>query len=95
MKDNFYLVVYDIADPLRLRRVARLMLHFGLRVQKSVFECNIMPVRLRELIDEAGELIDPECDGIRIYPIPQRSAEKTTLLGFGPPVSLGDEALVV
>ena len=32
-----FLVAYDIADPKRLRRVARLLERYALRCQKSVF----------------------------------------------------------
>ena len=35
------LVTYDIADPRRLRRVAKVSEGFGRRVQKSVFECEL------------------------------------------------------
>lgn len=41
-----YLVIYDIAHPRRLQRVARVMEGFGQRIQKSVFECEL---ELREL----------------------------------------------
>jgi CRISPR-associated protein Cas2 len=37
-----WLVIYDIRDIKRLRKVAKIMLDYGIRVQKSVFEieCN-------------------------------------------------------
>ena len=34
-----YLVSYDISDPKRLRKVARSLEGFGVRLQYSVFEC--------------------------------------------------------
>lgn len=33
-----WLVIYDICDPKRLRKVAKIMEAFGIRVQRSAFE---------------------------------------------------------
>ena len=41
-----YLVSYDIANPKRLRRVAKLLESFGTRLQYSVFECPLDDMRL-------------------------------------------------
>lgn len=69
MKRDF-LVLYDIADPKRLRKVAKFLESEGVRVQKSLFECNweegydiIIKHRLRELIDLANDyiLLIPRC----------------------------------
>ena len=53
-----YLVCYDISDEKRLRRVAEVCSDFGLRLQYSVFECELnesekvlMEGKLREIID--------------------------------------------
>ena len=66
------LITYDVATSdeggkQRLRRVARLCVDHGQRVQFSVFECLLEPaqwVKLRAaLLDE----IDPEKDSLRFY----------------------------
>jgi CRISPR-associated protein Cas2 len=44
-----HLILYDIADAKRLRRVARVCEDFGVRLQDSVFECDISPVQLQRL----------------------------------------------
>ena len=44
-----YLVSYDICDPKRLRRVARALEGFGVRLQYSVFECPLDDMRLEML----------------------------------------------
>ena len=43
-----YLVSYDICNPKRLRRVARVMEGFGVRLQYSVFECPLDGMRLAQ-----------------------------------------------
>ena len=85
MAASEYLVAYDICDPRRLRRVAKLMERFGARMQKSVFECVMPAASLDELLDEAAKLIDPAEDGIRVYPLPAGVRERARLLGLGPP----------
>ena len=44
-----YLVSYDICEPRRLRRVARTLEGFGVRLQYSVFECPLDDLRLARL----------------------------------------------
>jgi CRISPR-associated endoribonuclease Cas2 len=44
-----YLVSYDISDPKRLRRVARALEGFGVRLQYSVFECPLDEMRIAML----------------------------------------------
>jgi CRISPR-associated protein Cas2 len=43
-----FLVSYDICQPKRLRRVAKAMEGFGVRLQYSVFECALDPMRLEQ-----------------------------------------------
>ena len=49
MNQRRYIVSYDIADPKRLRGVARIAEGFGYRLQFSVFECLLDPLRLEEI----------------------------------------------
>ena len=56
-----YLVCYDICDDKRLRKVAEICSDFGVRLQYSVFECDlddsekiVLNGKLEEVID-AGE----------------------------------------
>lgn len=41
-----YLIAYDIADPVRLRRVCKAMEGYGDRLQYSVFLCDLNPSEL-------------------------------------------------
>ena len=49
MNRKRYIVSYDIADPKRLRQVARIVEGYGYRLQFSVFECLLDPLRLEEI----------------------------------------------
>jgi len=48
-----FLIAYDIGDPKRLRRIARLMERHAVRVQKSVFLFDGEEAALISLLDEA------------------------------------------
>lgn len=48
-RGRLILVCYDIVDPRRLRRVARICEAYGNRAQRSVFECFLDERELREL----------------------------------------------
>ena len=80
-----YLAVYDIADPRRLRRIARTMQEFGIRVQKSVFECHLTGSQFKKLQQKAISLMDLNEDGVRLYPLFADSRTKQTIIGQGTP----------
>ncbi len=42
-------IAYDIASPKRLRRVAKTCLDYGIRIEKSVFECDLNDSQFAEL----------------------------------------------
>jgi CRISPR-associated protein Cas2 len=54
---NTYLVCYDISNDLRLRRVHKVMVGFGDRLQYSVFECRFSPADLTRCKHALGKLI--------------------------------------
>lgn len=54
---SHYVVTYDITDPKRLRRVARICSDFGDRVQFSVFACQLAPRDFAILQVRLGEVI--------------------------------------
>jgi len=57
-----FLIAYDIANPGRLRRVARRLERHALRVQKSVFLFRGSEEELVLLLDDLNELIDADLD---------------------------------
>lgn len=66
------LVTYDVSTVdtdgcRRLRKVARICMNYGIRVQMSVFECKITPAQRVQLEEALREVIDMEKDSLRIY----------------------------
>jgi CRISPR-associated protein Cas2 len=64
-----YLVAYDISNPTRLRHVAKTCEDFGIRVEYSVFECDLSQEDFAELWDSLEALIDEDEDCILAYRI--------------------------
>jgi CRISPR-associated protein Cas2 len=75
------LVAYDIAEPKRLGRVARLCEDFGVRVQYSVFECRLEESTFADFWLGLLELIDEEEDRVVAYKIDARCAKETMTAG--------------
>jgi CRISPR-associated protein Cas2 len=80
------LVSYDVSTETsegrrRLRRVAKVCLNYGQRVQKSVFECQIDPALMETLKAELLDEIDLNEDSLRIYRIVQPLSKN--LMEFG------------
>lgn len=67
-----YLIAYDIANPRRLGRVARVVSRAALRIQYSVYVARLAPAAMRELVAGLEAIIDPSADDLRIYPLPRR-----------------------
>ena len=57
----------DLSGRRRLRRVAKACENVGIRVQNSVFECNVDPAQWTALRARLLELYDAESDSLRFY----------------------------
>lgn len=68
------IVSYDIVDTKRRTKLAKKLCDFGVRVQYSVFECDLDNEQLADMIEKALKIIDQEKDSLRIYKICQRCA---------------------
>jgi CRISPR-associated protein Cas2 len=64
MKD-WYLVAYDVRSEARLRRVAKVMEGYGVRLQYSVFRCHLSERSIERLRWELTQVMQPE-DGLII-----------------------------
>lgn len=78
-------ITYDIGNDQARNRVAKVLLDYAKRVQKSVFEAPALPraayLRLRS---RAERLIDPRTDSLRYYPLCTSCAARIEHHGAGP-----------
>ena len=76
-----YLVAYDIADPKRLRKVAKACEDFGIRRQYSVFVCRLSAVNLVRLRTRLLDIIDLQEDQVLFIPLCGGCADAIDSLG--------------
>lgn len=76
-----FIVAYDIADPKRLRQVARACEDFGYRKQYSVFFCRLGATDLVRLRSRLYDIIDLDRDQILFVPLCNRCAGAIEALG--------------
>lgn len=83
------LVTYDVSvvsegGQRRLRRIAKACLDYGVRVQNSVFECEVEPAQFIALKAELMDIFDPEEDSLRFYSLGKKGRQKVEHLGAKP-----------
>ncbi|MEW6525967.1 MAG: CRISPR-associated endonuclease Cas2 [Spirochaetota bacterium] len=75
-----WLVIYDIRDEKRLRRIAKIMEQYGVRVQKSVFEAMCSQETIARMRKEAKTILEKE-DSLIIIPLCARCWQKKKQYG--------------
>ncbi len=93
------LITYDVstvekAGQRRLRRVARACKDYGVRVQKSVFECQVGQTEWASLRDRLLREIKPEEDSLRLYYLDEKAVQRTEHHGVGKPLDLNEPLIV-
>ena len=93
------LVTYDVSTvdkpgQRRLRRVAQACEDYGVRVQKSVFECQ---VGQKEWVLLRGRLLDEikaEADSLRFYFLDEKAVQRIEHHGVDKPVNLSEPLIL-
>ena len=79
---RLHVVVVQIRDRNRARRVEDMLRFVGERVRSGVFEVVGTPERMSRLEREIGSLVGPQ-DTVRIYPLCGRCRPRVRLFGDG------------
>jgi CRISPR-associated protein Cas2 len=82
-----YFFAYDITDTPRRNIVAKTLEQFGLRVQKSFFQCDVPPAMAEQIKSALLEIIDKKKDKLFFYPVCAGCLSKAQLLGKGKLIS--------
>ncbi len=77
-------ICYDVASHAARRRIARILLDHGERVQRSVFEAWLTPAAAQALRKRLERYIDPASDAILFVPLRGDDARRIEVRG-GPP----------
>src|SRR3989449_2680431 len=80
-KEMLTVVAYDVCDPKRLARVAKVCEDYGVPVQYSVFECRLDEDEVTDFWLKLLEEIDDDEDRMVAYKIDARCAKETLTAG--------------
>lgn len=89
------LVAYDVIDDARRTRLAKFLMGYLDRVQKSVFEGKIEDKRLASMKAGIEEIIDQEEDSVRIYDLCARCAPAMVVVGTGVYIEGPDRDVII
>lgn len=94
------LITYDVSvisdgGQRRLRRIAKTCLDYGMRVQNSVFECEVTPAQFVMLKNELMNIFNPEEDSLRFYMLGKKGRDKVEHVGAKPAVDPINDTLIL
>jgi CRISPR-associated protein Cas2 len=94
------LVTYDVSfdnegGPRRLRHLAKLCLDYGVRVQYSVFECDVDPAQWVILKDKLLSAYDESVDSLRFYKLGKGWRNKVEHYGAKTAVDIFMDNLII
>lgn len=76
-----WVVAYDSPCDKRRRKLAVLLEGYGVRVQESVFECELSPELFQRLRGRLERLISEDLDAVRLWPLSRRACARIVNLG--------------
>ncbi len=94
------LVTYDVSlitsqGQRRLRRIAKTCLDYGIRVQQSVFECEVDPAQWVALKNKLLTIYNAEEDSLRFYFLGKNGRNKVEHHGAKPAPDLSKDTLLI
>lgn len=94
------LITYDVSVTTgdgcrRLRNIAKTCLDYGLRVQNSVFECEVEPAQFILLKSKLLDIFEPEQDSLRFYFLGKKGRQKVEHIGAKPVADVLRDALIL
>lgn len=80
------LITYDVSvisdgGQRRLRNIAKTCLDYGVRVQNSVFECEVEPAQFTALKSELLNIYNEEEDSLRFYFLGKKGRQRVEHFG--------------
>ncbi|HOH98258.1 MAG TPA: CRISPR-associated endonuclease Cas2 [Candidatus Cloacimonadota bacterium] len=90
---SLYLVCFDIVENKCRYRIVKILLKYGFRVQKSVFECSLNDKQFLDMKHEIETKINFTQDSVRYYQICKKCAGTIQISGLG--VFIDDEELII
>jgi len=94
------LVTYDVSivsvgGQRRLRKIAKVCLDYGTRVQNSVFECQVDPAQFAIFKAALEAIYDPTKDSLRFYFLGKKGRSRIEHLGTKRTVDPLEDTLIL
>jgi CRISPR-associated protein Cas2 len=94
------LITYDVSvvtngGQRRLRQISKVCLDYGIRVQHSVFECEVNPAQFVVLKSQLMKIFDPEYDSLRFYFLGKKGRKKVEHVGANSVPDLFEDSLIL
>ena len=86
----FVLIIYDIVDNKARTKLAKMLLGYGFRIQKSAFEAILTKKKYKELLERLPAYVSVE-DSIKVYKI----IGKGQVVSFGKQMDTEQEDIIV
>ena len=89
------LITYDVNTETkegrrRLQKVAKQCVNYGIRVQNSVFECQMDATKCRQVKHILEDIIDKDVDSLRFYYLGDKYKNKVEHIGAKPGFDVTD-----
>jgi CRISPR-associated endonuclease Cas2 len=78
-----WVIVYDVGNDTRRRRLHALLKQYGDPVQDSAFEARLTRSERKALLERASRIIDPSSDKVFLYPLVR--AKEGDIVALGQP----------
>ncbi len=85
---------YDISSAKRLRKVAKILENYGLRIQKSFFQCEMSKDEMNRLKDLLLKVINSRKDSLFIYPLCEDCNNKVIKDGNGEIIKISSYEII-
>ncbi len=94
------LITYDVSVTTsegrrRLRNIAKTCQDYGVRVQNSVFECEVEPAQFAKLKQQLLDIYDPEEDSLRFYFLGKKGRRRVEHVGAKPAFDVIRDPLII
>jgi len=81
-----YFFCYDVVDAHRRNKISKILEKYGLRVQKSIFQCDILPLRAHEIKEAILSILTENEDSLLFYSVCDDCVKEALLIGDKSPL---------
>lgn len=90
-----HLIAYDIGNPRRLRHVAKICADYGIRMEKSVFECDLTNQQMMQFWERLRRVVDEDEDRVFDYRIGALERRNIRRIGRSPETPDAEDMIVL